>query len=243
MTIPKLSITSDQIHSGAKFETADGKTVTLNAYCIQEGPSRVSLSDAKIGDTIVTRAGWQLKIKAISVTPGGKFFGEPVPGSGGGKTWFYDDGSTNCWDSESEAVELIPCAAEPRVALGKTLPAGTEIRLRNGIVCHYRGLSATGSGNHIFMAPSGVVYFKPDGAAVTDDEAWEVVEVRKPALPDLVRTQLAKLNKADIERIVVNPKDRGLFGPLLSPWEGLQVKTNDLYRVGEFVIVFKGVAQ
>ena len=241
MTTPKIPINSSEISPEGRFETADGKILVLESFRVEY--PRASLCGAKVGDTIVTRAGWQLKITGVSTTPGGKFFGQPVPGSEGDKTWFYDDGGTICGNPDSEAVELVPCAPEPRVALGETLPAETEIRLRNGMVCHYRGLSATGSGNHLFMTSSGSMYFKSDGTAVTSDEAYDVVEVTKPALPDLIRAQLVKLNKADIERIVVNPKDRALLGRPGSDWEGLQVSTNDVYHPGEFVIVFKGVAQ
>lgn len=123
----------------------------------------------------------------------------------------------------------------------EALGVGDKFKTRNGEIFTIEGTSTTAGGNKRARSPYSHYWFYDSGVCATHSAQYDVIEVIPRPLLDRVDEQLAKLNKDDIDRIVLSNKDfDAIYGTKCSnTHSGVVVKFNNCYNHGEFVFVFK----
>jgi hypothetical protein len=123
----------------------------------------------------------------------------------------------------------------------ETLGVGDKFKTRNGEIFTIEGISVTPGGNKRARSPQSHYWFYNSGACASYSAQYDVIEAIPRTLLDLVDEQLAKLNKDDIDRIVLSEQDlKAIYGTKSNnTHSGLPVKYNNCYLPREFVFVFK----
>jgi len=123
----------------------------------------------------------------------------------------------------------------------ESLGIGDKFKTRDGQVFKIQEVSTTAGGDKLGQSSRRYLWFYNSGRCTNDDNDLDVIETLPRTLLDRVDEQLAKLNKDDIDRLVLSEEDfEELYGTACnSKHNGVNIKYNDCYRRGEFVFVFK----
>ena len=178
-----IDITSDQFAKDTTFRTADGKTIRVKHFCVEES-TKISLKDLKVGQ--------KARTKSDEIITFVKFFDD-------GRDWSYqfkrvnEDTFSFCEDgsyysertpSENDIVEILPFE-RPSIDLNGLVP-GQKVRTFKGEVLTYvkRGYAqtwpyyfCTESGESRTFTPAGI--YSHD-LIPTDSDIAEILPYEAP---------------------------------------------------------------
>jgi hypothetical protein len=128
-----------------------------------------------------------------------------------------------------------------RVSIG-SLGIGDKFKTRDEQIFTIEDTSTTPGGNKLARSPRRVLWFHDSGSCANEDKNLEVVEILPLTLLERVDRQLAKVNLADLEEIIIARADfLSAYGELsgIHCRHGVRVKYHPEYPQGQFSLKFK----
>jgi hypothetical protein len=128
-----------------------------------------------------------------------------------------------------------------RVSIG-SLGIGDKFKTRDEQIFTIEDTSTTPGGNKLARSPRRVLWFYDSGSCANEDKNLEVVEILPLTLLERVDRQLAKVNLADLEEIIIARADfLAAYGELsgIHCRHAVRVKYNTEYPQGQFSLKFK----